>query len=80
MKAVKTHTQNGVCDVTHTVTFDLTPEEEREYRNACELLADAGRKAMREAGTTRKNGDFTSVTSKVHKGQLLVFVHQGMIG
>ena len=65
----------------HQVAFEFeSKEEEREYKKACALLRGAADKTLRELGLTRRDADFMSITSKVHKGELLVFVFEGMVG
>ena len=78
--SVKKDAGSAVC-ASHKVAFEFdSKEEEREYKKACALLRGAADKALRELGTRRQDADFTSITSKVHKGELLVFVQEGMIG
>ena len=73
--------KNSAVQVEQKVVFDFdSKEEEHEYKKACTLLRNAEQKAMEALNTSRKYADFTSVTTKVHKGQLLVFIHSGMIG
>jgi hypothetical protein len=67
--------------VQHKVEFEFdSKEEERAYKDACALLRGAAQKSLQALNVSRRDGDFTSITSKVHKGKLLVFIHQGMIG
>jgi len=72
--------QGNAVEVRHKVVFNLTPAEEVEYSDACALLRGVANEVLRELETSYDGSDFTSITSEVKDGQLVVKVHQGAIG